>query len=221
MRTLLCLVFTALALPAQEPVRYALSFPNAVHHEAEVRATFTGVRQPTLEVLISRSSPGRYSLHEFPKNVYNLKATDGPGSPPHGVPTFRLPMEHLRSQRRAAVEPAAAEVGAAVVEAADSRRNGSYRLRVLCDFPSRPPQVGPIFAPSVRGAVLRCSSTTRSIPRIAVWIWSMRPPSCDQSVIVGVVMDRVCPVVDLVAIGQPRGAMVRSPIFSIGSHFRL
>ena len=98
MRTLLCLVFTALALPAQEPVRYALSFPNAVHHEAEVRATFTGVRQPTLEVLISRSSPGRYSLHEFPKNVYNLKATDGPGSPPHGVPTFRLPMEHLRSQ---------------------------------------------------------------------------------------------------------------------------
>ena len=68
-----------LPLFAQEPVRYAISFPNAAHHEAEVRATFSGVRQPVLEVLISRSSPGRYSLHEFPKQVYNLRATDGQG----------------------------------------------------------------------------------------------------------------------------------------------
>ncbi len=30
-------------------------------------------------VLVSRSSPGRYSLHEFPKQVYNFKATDGQG----------------------------------------------------------------------------------------------------------------------------------------------
>jgi predicted metalloprotease with PDZ domain len=79
MRTLLWIACAALPLAAQEPVRYAVSFPNAAHHEAEVRATFTGVRQPVLEVLISRSSPGRYSLHEFPKQIYNLKATDGQG----------------------------------------------------------------------------------------------------------------------------------------------
>jgi predicted metalloprotease with PDZ domain len=79
MKTLLSIVCAALPLLAQEPVRYAISFPNAAHHEAEVRATFTGVRQPMLEVLFSRSSPGRYSLHEFPKQVYNLKATDGQG----------------------------------------------------------------------------------------------------------------------------------------------
>ena len=79
MRTLLCLTFAALPLVAQEPVRYAVSFPNAAHHEAEVRATFSGVRPPVLEVLVSRSSPGRYTLHEFPKNVYNFKATDGQG----------------------------------------------------------------------------------------------------------------------------------------------
>jgi predicted metalloprotease with PDZ domain len=79
MKTLLLMVCTTLPLLAQEPVRYVVSFPNAAHHEAEVRATFTGVRQPVLEVLISRSSPGRYSLHEFPKQIYNFKATDGQG----------------------------------------------------------------------------------------------------------------------------------------------
>ncbi len=60
-------------------MRYELRFPNAVHHEGEVRATFSGVRSPTLEVMMSRSSPGRYALHEFAKNVYNVKATDGQG----------------------------------------------------------------------------------------------------------------------------------------------
>jgi len=30
---------------------------------------------------MSRSSPGRYALHEFAKNVYNVKATDGEGHP--------------------------------------------------------------------------------------------------------------------------------------------
>ena len=77
--TLSLLFCATLPLPAQEPVRYAVSFPNAAHHEAEVRATFSGVRQPVLEVLISRSSPGRYTLHEFPKQVYNFRASDGQG----------------------------------------------------------------------------------------------------------------------------------------------
>jgi len=66
-------------LAAQEPVRYELRFPNAAHHEAEVRATFTGVRGGALEVVMSRASPGRYALHEFAKNIYNVRATDGAG----------------------------------------------------------------------------------------------------------------------------------------------
>ncbi len=69
----------AFPLFAQEPVRYELRFPNAAHHEAEIRATFAGVRQPVLEVVMSRSSPGRYALHEFAKNVYNFRASDGQG----------------------------------------------------------------------------------------------------------------------------------------------
>jgi len=65
---------------AQQPqVRYEVSFPNAAHHEAEVRATFTDVKQPVLDVVMSRSSPGRYALHEFAKNIYNVNATDGEG----------------------------------------------------------------------------------------------------------------------------------------------
>jgi predicted metalloprotease with PDZ domain len=74
--------FIVLALPlfSQEPIRYELRFPNAAHHEAEIRATFSNVRQPTLEVVMSRSSPGRYALHEFAKNVYNFRASDGKGN---------------------------------------------------------------------------------------------------------------------------------------------
>jgi predicted metalloprotease with PDZ domain len=64
-------------------VRYELRFPNAVHHEAEVRATFSGVRGSVLEVVMSRSSPGRYALHEFAKNVYNFRATDAAGKRLH------------------------------------------------------------------------------------------------------------------------------------------
>jgi predicted metalloprotease with PDZ domain len=75
------LLFILLVVPslAQEAVRYELQFPNAVHHEAEVRATFTGVRQPVLEVVMSSSSPGRYALHEFAKNVYHFRASDAEG----------------------------------------------------------------------------------------------------------------------------------------------
>jgi predicted metalloprotease with PDZ domain len=80
-RVFCALVITAFPLLAQPSVRYELSFPNAVHHEAEIRATFQGVSQPVLEVLMSRSSPGRYALHEFAKNVYRFRATDGEGRP--------------------------------------------------------------------------------------------------------------------------------------------
>ncbi len=75
------LLVLSITLPAfaQEPVQYELRFPNAVHHEVEMTATFSGVRQPVLEVVMSRSSPGRYALHEFAKNIYRFRASDGRG----------------------------------------------------------------------------------------------------------------------------------------------
>ena len=61
-------------------VRYAVSFPNAVHHEARIMATFAGLPAgQKLLVRMARSSPGRYALHDFVKNVYYTVATDKAG----------------------------------------------------------------------------------------------------------------------------------------------
>jgi predicted metalloprotease with PDZ domain len=77
----LCAAFFCTLSPvlAQQQVSYHLSFPNAIHHEAQIQVTFTGIASDTLQVLMPRSSPGRYALHEFAKNVYSVKATDGKG----------------------------------------------------------------------------------------------------------------------------------------------
>ena len=64
---------------AADTTRYEIAFPNAVHHEAEVRVEFRNVPSGTLELRMSRSSPGRYALHEFAKNVYAVKAVDSRG----------------------------------------------------------------------------------------------------------------------------------------------
>ena len=60
-------------------VSYKVSFENAVHHEAEISATFKDIKTAVLEVKMSRSSPGRYALHEFAKNVYHVKAVNSKG----------------------------------------------------------------------------------------------------------------------------------------------
>jgi len=64
---------------AAPPVRYEIRFPNAAHHEAEVSVTFAGLGSAPLELQMSRSSPGRYALHEFAKNVYGLAAAGPDG----------------------------------------------------------------------------------------------------------------------------------------------
>ncbi|HEU5219756.1 MAG TPA: hypothetical protein VFU23_13945, partial [Gemmatimonadales bacterium] len=68
-------------LPAQtQAVQYEVSFPNAAHHEAEISVTFPGIAPGApLEIWMSRSSPGRYAVHEFAKNVYHVRAEDGSG----------------------------------------------------------------------------------------------------------------------------------------------
>jgi predicted metalloprotease with PDZ domain len=64
---------------AAEPIRYRFSFPEPQHRWMQVEATFADVTQPTLELRMSRASPGRYALHDFAKNVYDVHAfaTDG------------------------------------------------------------------------------------------------------------------------------------------------
>jgi len=60
---------------------YEISFENAVHHEAFIKASFTHVTTDTLALRMSRTSPGRYALHEFAKNVYAFSAFDTQGNP--------------------------------------------------------------------------------------------------------------------------------------------
>ncbi len=75
---MLSLLLLAALAPA-DTVRYEVAFPNAVHHEAEVTVAFPASDRDTVEVWMSRSSPGRYAMHEFAKNVYAVRATDATG----------------------------------------------------------------------------------------------------------------------------------------------
>ena len=82
-RLFLALIFVlavaGLRPPAAEPVRYRFSFPEPEHHWMQVDATFPELGTSTLELRMSRSSPGRYSLHDFAKNVYDVHAFGSDG----------------------------------------------------------------------------------------------------------------------------------------------
>lgn len=58
---------------------YDIQFPNAAHNEAEITLTVRNLAGGPLEFAMSRTSPGRYALHEFAKNVYEVHAVDGSG----------------------------------------------------------------------------------------------------------------------------------------------
>ena len=82
--TAFTLLFLSLSLslsivPAAEAVRYRFTFPEPEHHWMQVEVTFSGLPSSPLELRMSRSSPGRYSLHEFAKNVYDVDAFDDDG----------------------------------------------------------------------------------------------------------------------------------------------
>jgi len=82
MRTILLflILLNALNLSAQKAVEYKISFPNAVHHEAEIELLVQDVPAGALTFRMSRSSPGRYATHEFGKNIYNVKVFNGKGN---------------------------------------------------------------------------------------------------------------------------------------------
>src|SRR6476620_11608672 len=65
--------------PEKAPVTYRVSFPAPEHRFAQVEVTFPQLPSTPLEARMSRSSPGRYALHEFAKNVYDVHAFNGKG----------------------------------------------------------------------------------------------------------------------------------------------
>ena len=76
--SLLTLAVAAAAAAQQQPTQYRISFPAPEHHYAEVEVTFPAA-PATLEARMARSSPGRYAIHEYSKNVFDVRAYDGQG----------------------------------------------------------------------------------------------------------------------------------------------
>jgi predicted metalloprotease with PDZ domain len=64
-----------------QQINYVVSFPNIVHHEANISLAASGIPAGKAIFRMSRSSPGRYATHEFGKNVYDVKAFDQNGNP--------------------------------------------------------------------------------------------------------------------------------------------
>ncbi len=66
------LLCASVSIGASSPLQYTLSFPEPQHRWMQVEAVFPDVGTGTLELRMSRSSPGRYSMHDFAKNVYDV-----------------------------------------------------------------------------------------------------------------------------------------------------
>lgn len=69
---------TATAAPLA-PVEYDVRLDNAAHHEAHITVTYRALPPGPVRFQMARSSPGRYAIHEFAKNVYAVSAKDGAG----------------------------------------------------------------------------------------------------------------------------------------------
>ena len=76
------LFFLLSALPsfAQAPIAYQLSFPEPEHRWMQVEVTLADLAATPLELHMSRASPGRYAVHEFAKNVFDVRVTDAAGA---------------------------------------------------------------------------------------------------------------------------------------------
>ena len=81
-KRLFLLVVLIVAVPAwaqQAPIEYKLSFPAPEHRWMQVEVRFPNVPAGTLQLRMARTSPGRYALHEFAKNVFDVSIVNGRG----------------------------------------------------------------------------------------------------------------------------------------------
>jgi predicted metalloprotease with PDZ domain len=73
-----CLVFSAVVClrvsHAADTIEYRFTFPEAQHRWMQVEVVFPDLPDAPIELRMSRSSPGRYSLHDFAKNLYDVHA---------------------------------------------------------------------------------------------------------------------------------------------------
>jgi predicted metalloprotease with PDZ domain len=85
MRRLLTLLVilggTVAPAAAQAPISYRFSFPEPEHRWMQVDVSLADLPAGPLELRMSRSSPGRYAVHEFAKNILDVRITDAAGRP--------------------------------------------------------------------------------------------------------------------------------------------
>ena len=62
-----------------QAIEYKLSFPSPEHRWMLVEARFPAVPAGPLQLRMARTSPGRYALHEFAKNVFDVSIVNGKG----------------------------------------------------------------------------------------------------------------------------------------------
>jgi predicted metalloprotease with PDZ domain len=74
-------LFSGSAWAQGPPIEYKLSFPAPEHRWMLVEARFTSVPAGALQLRMARTSPGRYALHEFAKNVFDVAVVNGKGQP--------------------------------------------------------------------------------------------------------------------------------------------
>ena len=73
------IVFSVPAWAQGPAVEYTLSFPAPEHRWMQVEARFPAVPPGPLQLRMARTSPGRYALHEFAKNVFDVSIAGGKG----------------------------------------------------------------------------------------------------------------------------------------------
>ena len=81
---------SATAWAQGQPIEYTLSFPAPEHRWMQVEARFAAVPAGALQLRMARTSPGRYALHEFAKNVFDVSIVNGKGQ----VLTAKRPDPH-------------------------------------------------------------------------------------------------------------------------------
>ncbi|HVH26265.1 MAG TPA: hypothetical protein VM818_05885 [Vicinamibacterales bacterium] len=59
---------------AAEAIRYRFTFPRPAEQWMQVEGSFAELGENPLELVMSRSSPGRYAEHDFARNVYDVHA---------------------------------------------------------------------------------------------------------------------------------------------------
>jgi len=75
----------------QEPIRYTLSFPDAMHHYVEVEALYPAAGRPEVTLWMPVWTPGSYLVREYSRNVEALAAASPQGQP--------LPVEKIAKNR--------------------------------------------------------------------------------------------------------------------------